>query len=71
MEHAEHMPDNSTPVQHAEHMTDNPECEDQEAGSVTSTSTDWEHEFDIRATPPLKLSSLPSSRMPTNFISLL
>lgn len=71
VERAERMTDNPAPVEHAERMTDNPAPEDQDAGSVTSTSTDWEHEFGIRATPPIELSSPPLSRMPTNFGFLL
>ena len=69
VQHAEHTTDNSVPVQHVEHVTDNPEPEDQD-GSVTSISTNWECEFVIRATPPLESSSPPSLRMPTNFIFL-
>jgi hypothetical protein len=38
-------------------MTNNPDPEDQDTGSVTSMSTDWEHEFDIRAMPPVESSS--------------
>ena len=47
------------PAELAEHMTDNPTPEDQDAGSVMSTSTDWECEFGIRAMPLLKLSLAP------------
>ena len=53
------------PVEHAERMPDNPAPEEQDAESVTSTLTKWEH-FSTGAMPPLKSSSSPLSCMPTN-----
>jgi len=50
------------PVAHAERMTDNAAPEDGDPGSAMSASTELERELGVRATPPVELSSPPSSQ---------